>query len=118
MWELEATEEFGRRQKRYEKKHPRELVAVLDNLDTYFKAIQSGLRPRQINFGFVHLEPNGAIAIDQRGGGTNLAQTRLYVYANEDTCTLTLVTLGDKRSQTDDISVVKRFIAELRKKGK
>ena len=33
-------EEYGRPHKRYEKDHPRELQAVLDNLDTYFKPSQ------------------------------------------------------------------------------
>ena len=77
---LQNTDEYERRQKQYQKKHPRELMAVLDNLDTYHKTLNSGVKPKQAIFGFIHAEPLDVVAIDQKGGGAKLAQTRLYVY--------------------------------------
>lgn len=115
MWKLEQTDEYVRRHKRYVKNHPRELQAVLDNLDTYFKSLKAGVKPLQIKHGFLHPEPLGVVAIDQKGGGKKLAQTRLYVYPDTDTETLYVITLGDKRSQQDDIRTCRAFVNELRK---
>jgi hypothetical protein len=69
MWEIKATDEYEKRLKHYRKKRPRELAAVLNNLDTYYKALSGGTKPKQVTFGFVHAEPSDVIAIDQKGGG-------------------------------------------------
>lgn len=69
MWEFEATEEFGRRAKQFEKKHRKELVAVLTNLDAVQKALLEGANPKGLPFGFLHIEQRGVIAIDQKRGG-------------------------------------------------
>ena len=114
MWTLESTDEFCRRRKRYEKDHPNELRAVLDNLDTYVLSIQAGAPPLVRAFGFIHTEPMGVIAIDQKGGGKALAQTRLYVYPDPKTKVLYAVTLGDKRSQRADIQFCREFVASVR----
>ena len=63
----------------------------------------------------MHNEPLGVVAIDQKGGGRNLAETRLYVYADVTTETLHVITLGDKRSQKNDIATCQTFVNELRK---
>jgi hypothetical protein len=117
MWKLEPSDEYDRRHKRYVKNHPRELQAVLDNLDTYFKSLEAGVKPLQISHGFMHHEPLGVVAIDQKGGGKSLAQTRLYVYPDTETETLHVITLGDKGSQKDDIATCRTFVQELRKEG-
>jgi hypothetical protein len=114
MWKLQPMEEYGRRHKRYEKDHPRELQAVLDNLDTYFRSLEAGVKPLQIKHGFMHHEPLGVVAIDQKGGGKNLAQTRLYVYPEPETETLHVIALGDKRSQKADLGTCRAFVSELR----
>jgi transcriptional regulator with XRE-family HTH domain len=94
MWKLAPTDEYQRRQKRYEKDHPRELQAVLDNLDTYFKSLEAGVKPLQIKHGFLHNETLGVVAIDQKGGGKSLAQTRLYVYPEAETELLHVISLA------------------------
>ena len=115
MWTVDETDEYGRRFKRYQKDHPRELQAVLDNLNMYFQALLGGVRPLQIRHGFTHAEPQGVVGIDQKGGGKNLAQTRLYVYPDTDTEILYLITLGDKRSQKADLASCRDFVTALRK---
>jgi hypothetical protein len=75
MWKTVETEDYGRRLKRYAKDRPRELQAALDNLDTYFQSLLGGVKPMQIRHGFMHQEPQGVIAIDQKGGGKRLAST-------------------------------------------
>ncbi len=115
MWKIVSTDDYQRRHKRYEKNHPRELRAVLDNLDTYFKSLEGGVKPLQIRHGFMHGEPLGVVAIDQKGGGKNLAQSRLYVYPETETETLHVITLGDKQSQKADIATCQVFVTERRK---
>jgi hypothetical protein len=114
MWKLAPTDEYERRHRRYVKDHPRELQAVLDNLDTYFKSLEDGVKPLQIRHGFMHNERLGVVAIDQKGGEKGLAQTRLYVYPETETETLHVITLGDKRSQKADIATCRAFVTELR----
>jgi hypothetical protein len=114
MWVIKRMDEYARRSKFYQKKHPRELAAVLDNLDTFHQALNSGVKPKQARFGFIHVEPSDVFAIDQKGGGVKLAQTRLYVYPDAEREVLYLLTLGDKRSQHQDIENCKHFVAQLR----
>lgn len=113
MWDPESTDEFERRSKRYEKKHPRELKAVLANLAVIRASLQQGTNPQKLPFGFIHVEPHGVVAIDQKGGGKDLAQTRLYVYLDRDDQTIHLITLGDKTSQKADIKVASDYVESL-----
>lgn len=113
MWEIETTDPYERRLKRYLKKLPRETVAVLDNLDTYVAALKAGSKPAQIQYGFLHREPGGVVAIDQKRGGTGLKETRLYAYAWIDEEVVFLITLGDKKTQSDDIQECVNFVKRL-----
>ncbi|HEY7313836.1 MAG TPA: hypothetical protein VH643_31085 [Gemmataceae bacterium] len=119
MWQLEPTDDYERQFRRYEKKHPRELEAVLRNLQTYFEALRAGNKPLQIKYGFVHVEPDGIFAIDQKGGGLGkLAQSRLYVYPDTDTEILHLLTIGGKgHEQRNDIQQCKDFVAQIKERG-
>lgn len=119
MWKLEPNTEYEKKHKRYERKHARELAAVLDNLDTVMKGLNGGLKIEQIRtFGFVHNEPHGVLAIDQKGGhGAGLAQTRLYVYPDQSmpgAPVMHVITLGDKGSQAADIQFCSEFVLSLR----
>ena len=112
MWHTQETEEYVRRLKQFAKKHRIELLAMLDNLDTYFETLQSGVQPKQIRHGFTHSEAHGAI--DQKGAPGKPTQTRLYVYPDPDTQTLYLITIGDKKSQRDDNATCRVWIVSLR----
>jgi hypothetical protein len=116
MWTIDPGPEYARRHKRLEKKRPREVAAVLDNLDTIMNGLNGGLKLEQVRLaGFIHAEPHGVWAIDQKGSPHGkLAQTRLYVYANPKTCVVHLITLGDKQSQTEDIKTSSNFVMQLR----
>lgn len=114
MWDLEPTDEFERRAKRFSKNYPRELRAVLANLDLLQKALREGANPLQLPFGFIHGEQRGVVAIDQKGGGKDLAQTRLYLYLERETQTIHLITLGDKTSQKADVKHASEFVESLR----
>lgn len=115
MWNFEQNEEFGRRYKRYEKKHPRELKAILSNLNVVQKALCEGANPQRLPFGFIHIEQRGVLAVDQKGGGKALAETRLYIYLDRETETIHLITLGDKNSQREDVKTSSEYVADLTK---
>ena len=80
MWVIQRSQFFEARFKRFQKKHPEEAKAVLNNLDTYFKALCVGANPVNIQAGFIHHEPEGIKALDQKGGKGNLMQSRLYIF--------------------------------------
>ena len=114
-WVLEESPFFVRRFKKYQKKHQKETIAVLNNLDTYLRTLNNGIKPALIHAGFVHREPHGIVAIDQKGAKGGTRETRLYVYAFETGNILYLITIGDKRSQQRDIADCKEFVNMLRK---
>lgn len=115
LWELEDTARYRTRFKKYEKNHPRELDAVLDNLQRFFSLINSGTSPLMVRVGFIHRVPNGIRAIDQKGG-PGLAETRLYVYGDTKTNILYLLCIGGKKGQNKDIQYSKKEVARIKKK--
>ena len=115
MWQIEPTNLYLRRLKRFHKKFPREARAALDNLDTYVKTLQAGIPPAQVKHGFMHREPAGVVAIDQKGGGVGLKEARLYVYPSTEEFTVFLITLGDKNTQSADIRECTHFVTTLEK---
>ena len=114
MWNPQPEDEYVRRVKRWPKKHRRELLAVHDNLDTFLRALNQGAKLEHVKFGFIHPEPRGVLAIDQKGGGQSLKQTRLYTYPDKMTQLVHLITLGDKNSQRADIKCASEFVDQLK----
>jgi hypothetical protein len=113
VWRLQPTAEYEKRVRRWPKRHRRELTAMLNNLDTLIGAQNGGAAIEQARFGFIHPEPHGVLAIDQKGGGAGLKQTRLYLYPENDTEILHLITIGDKSSQKSDIALCSNFVKTL-----
>jgi hypothetical protein len=116
MWNIQPESEYIARAKNkdWSKKYRREFAAVHDNLDTVVKSLQAGAKVEEvIKFGFIHHEPRGVIAIDQKGGGVGLKQTRLYVYINKITQIVHVITLGDKHTQRIDIQCSSEFVNNL-----
>ena len=115
-WVLELSENYEKAYKYYEKKHSGELAAVLNNLDSYVKALKNGLHPQFIQAGYIHHEPKGIKALDQKGSGKRqkLQQTRLYIYPNEEAKIVHLITIGDKSSQKNDIRLSVGFVETLK----
>jgi hypothetical protein len=115
MWDLNPQDGYLRRLRQWPKKHKRELAAVLNNLDTFQKALRQGQRPGQARFGFIHPEPGGVLAIDQKGGGPGLSEARLYIFPDEVQQCLFLITIGDKNTQhQQDIDTCREFVSWLR----
>lgn len=116
MWELERTGRFARRLRKLEKKHPQEVGTVIDNLDTYLVSLRQGAKPMQmVKHSFVHNEQMGVHAIDQSPLKKGAKALRLYVYPDEETSKLHVITFGDKDQQSDDVNECCEYVKELRK---
>ena len=113
MWKPQPEAEYERRARKWPKKYQAEFTATHINLDTFLKALMGGAVVEQIQFGFMHREPRGVIAIDQKGGRGSLKQTRLYTYPNKGSQVLHLITLGDKSTQKSDIRYACEFVDSL-----
>lgn len=117
-WEIEHTDRFEARYKRFEKKHPGELKALLSNLERFKGAVEAGIPPHFVEGNFIHNEPDGIKAIDQRGAyGKGLKECRLYLWACEEDLVLHLLSIGDKSTQRKDIPQCQKEVRKL-KKGK
>jgi hypothetical protein len=69
---------------------------------------------KAVQAGFLHHEPKGVVAIDQKAGGQGLQETRLYTYAVEESKELHLITIGNKNRQSEDIKLASDFVDALR----
>ena len=88
----------------YMKKRPVELAAVHRNLERYMILLARSPSVRSVQAGFLHPEPHGMVAVDQRGGGGRLQETRLYCYAHNGSRIVHLLGIGDKSSQPADLA--------------
>jgi hypothetical protein len=84
------------------------------NLATYLRALQLGVNPLQIKYGWVHDEPMGVVGIDPGGRKPH----RLYVYPEQVEEVLYQLTIGDKGSQNRDVQYCNECVQEIRDKIK
>jgi hypothetical protein len=113
MWALEPSTQWEKDQKWYDKKRPNELAAVLRNLQRYLALLNVSKNSKCVEAGYLHKEPGGVLAIDQRGFSGNLQETRLYTFAIDATKIVHLITIGDKDAQHSDIEYCKDFIKQF-----
>ncbi len=116
MWRIEPIPQYAKDLRWYEKKRRAELAAVLHNLKRYVQQLNAAPNPKAFMAGYIHPEPHGVVAIDQRGGGGNLQETRLYVYADEAQKVLYLITIGNKDEQQSDVQFCGDFVGSIVKK--
>jgi len=112
MWSTSPTTQWEKDRKYYEKKHPRELAAVLNNLGRYIDLLNRSKKAACAEAGYLHGEGAGVVAIDQKAGGKSLQETRMYIFANEAEKVLYLITIGNKDSQHDDVLYSRDFVKE------
>ena len=116
-WKLVRTDLFDRRAAEYNKNHKPQLKAVLSNLERYTDYIQTAPFARLMSAHFIHPEGRGLVALTEKGYKPKQPPTRLYVYPQQNSKTLYLITIGDKRSQKQDIKDCYRFIDSLSTEG-
>ena len=112
-WVLRPHAGYERDQRWYAKKRPAEFAAVLRNLERTMTLLHHSPNSLSLQAGFIHPEPHGMLAIDQRGGGGNLQPTRLYCYAHEVTRVMHLLAIGDKDSQPADLARLRPLVRLL-----
>lgn len=111
---MQIAAEFERSKKHYDKKRPAELAAVLRNLARLLEQLNALPHCRAAQAGFLHHEPAGIWALDQKGPSrTKLQETRLYVFPVEDNQTLHIITVGNKNSQAADLRCALDFVRTL-----
>ena len=103
-WVLLPHSSYLRDMRWYTKKRSVELAAVHRNLERYMLLLAHSPSARSVQAGFLHSEPHGMVAIDQRGGAGRLQETRLYCYAHAGSRTVHLLGIGDKSSQPADLA--------------
>ena len=103
-WVLLPHSSYLRDLRWYTKKRPVELAAVHRNLERYMLLLARSPSARLVQAGFLHPEPHGMVAVDQRGGGGRLQETRLYCYAHNGSRIVHLLGIGDKSSQPADLA--------------
>ena len=113
MWTIEPSTQWQKDQKWYDKKRPNELAAVVRNLERYLALLNVSKNAKCVEAGYLHNEPGGVVAIDQKGFSGNLRETRLYTFAIDTTKTVHLITIGDKDSQHSDIEYSKHIIKQF-----
>ena len=119
IWTIEQPiDDFGKMSKPLIKKYSRELKNLLLNLQVYLDALNAGAKPVHIQRGFIHQEPHGVLAIDQRGEGKGLKEFRLYIYTDTDQQKLYLLALGDKKTQKSDITLCTQWVLGFREQTK
>jgi hypothetical protein len=112
-WMEVPTDLYVRRQEEYSKKRPKQLEAVLRNLARYKAMVVYQPIARLISSNFIHAEKKGIVALTEKGLKPKQPPTRLYVYPKQDSKTLYLITIGDKRTQSDDIQDCYQFLETL-----
>lgn len=120
MWELEPYIGFENQYKKFSKKHEDEASAALNNLQTYISVLERTNSVQVANHQpFVRREPDGMVAIDERGAEIDrkhgkLKATRLYVYAYVENETVYLLGIGDKDSQRQDIATCREKVRQIK----
>ena len=112
-WKMVRTNLFDRRFDEYQKKHKHQLRAVLENLERYSVYLEAAPFARLISANFIHPEGAGLVALTEKGHKPKQPPTRLYVYPQQNSKTLYLITIGDKRTQKDDIKDCRQFVDSL-----
>ena len=114
LWKLCPCDQFTSDRTWYSRKQPHELEAILNNLARYLSQLKYAKNSFCVQSGYLHPEGKGVVAIDQKGGGGNLQETRLYVYADDGKKILYLITIGNKNDQQTDIKLAHSFADSLK----
>lgn len=115
MWTVQPEDQYARRYREFETRHAGVLLALLNNLDTYHRALSDGQQPMNIRAGFLHPEKHhGLAAVDTKGAATKQPAARLYFYPDTETHVLHLLCIGFKKTQKKDLRACRRLVDRIR----
>jgi len=115
MWRFLVTSHFERAKRRYDKKRPDELAAVLRNLDRLRELLDGLSRCRSAQAGYLHHEPEGyprCLSLLCRSQPLT-AYRRDNVFPVDETRALHIITVGNKNSQAADLQVALEYVRSL-----
>jgi len=115
-WKIIPCSDYEKDKKDFAKKWPDEMQAIAANLCTFFRAIDAGAKQEQLKtLGFVHSEPLGILALDERGckKRTKRKALRLYIFVDDRAETIFVMLIGDKSSQSRDIALCRGFVQPI-----
>jgi hypothetical protein len=102
-WQIVKTDLYERRFKDFQKSKRDQLKAILRNFERFWQMLEDQPQARLITANFIHDERHGVISIDQQGYKPKQPPTRLYLYPRQKSCKLYAITIGDKRTQSQDV---------------
>lgn len=104
--------------KRFSKRHQREVVSCLKNLERVCKFLNNGgtLKEAEAGFGFMGTEGGDIYRIAQTGV-PHAKETRLYIYALLSGGNIYVLTVGDKDSQQADLKRCMEIVKMVKRDG-
>lgn len=102
--------------KDYNKKHPQEFAACIDNLGQVVELLGRFGGVKGFQVGFFRSEKQGVYRIGQTAV-KHAKETRLYIYLDEVGRRIYLLTIGDKDSQVDDIRRCQEIARSIRRQA-
>lgn len=109
---MQYWQEYSDRLPEYEQKYGDALEYVLERLQVLQNALCMGGRVQQFRYSFLHPEGGGLFAICCSARGKRV--TRLYIYPDETTNVLHVLTIGGKNKQQDDIKNCHETILKIK----
>ncbi len=114
IWKISEDLAELNRFKAFNKKHPREYAACFSNLEQVEATLNRHGAVGAEKLGFFRSEGENVYRIGQTGL-KHAVETRLYVYVYAVGHTIYVLTIGDKKQQSDDIRRCKDIVRKFEK---
>jgi len=105
-WPIENTYASPGKYKKFASKYPREYASLFANLDKILGLLREGHKMGGFQVAFFRSEGEGVFRIGQTGV-RSAKESRLYVYPDEQSQTMYVLTIGIKEQQAKDIAEAK-----------
>lgn len=112
-WHVDVSHASKGEFKRFAKKRQREYDSLFANLDKIMVLLRCGNKIGGFQVGFLRSEAEGVFRIGQTGVA-NAKESRLYVYPDEQSCSMYVLHIGTKETQHDDINASKAIVKAIR----
>ncbi len=98
---------------KYERKHPREFAACFANLQRVCDLLNTGMKLRSFDVGFLRNERGDLYRVAQ-SGVSHAAETRLYIFPHEGQHVIYVLGIRGKARQPQDIIAFTRMIDTIK----
>ena len=93
--------------------HEREYVSLFTNLDRIIRHLNGGAKIGSFQIGFFRSEGGGVWRIGQTAVA-HAKESRLYIFPDQETRTIYILTVGLKDRQTEDINSAKSITSIIK----